>query len=108
MFTAGLAIFDDNNADFQMFEPILFSIALFMSLHLLNGLILAYLVDRFAPEPEYNPATRVPLIVRGVMGIAVLAGVVLMTAVTIGMVEDEGTCLSAVGEGNGCAVYTPE
>lgn len=108
MFTAGVQVFDESNADFQIFEPILLAIGLFMALHLVNGPILAYLVDRFHPQPAYKESRRVTLGVRAAMGLAVVAGVVVMTATAINMVEDEGTCLSAAGEGNGCAVRAPE
>jgi hypothetical protein len=39
-----------------------------------------------------------------VLAVVCAIGAIGLAAGTAGMIEDEGTCLRAAGEGNGCAV----
>jgi len=104
LLTVGQLLFDTNNADFQIFEPVLLVIALFSVLFLLNGLIVGALLDRFRPEPAYPPSLRVPRIVTGVIAVVCVLGLAAHVITTVQMVDDEGTCISALGGGQGCAV----
>ncbi len=102
--TVGFLLFDSANADFQIFEPVLLVIGLFSMLFFVNGLLLAALMDRFHPEPEYKARARVSRLVAGVLILITVAGLLAFVGSTLGMIEDEGTCLRAVGGGEGCAV----
>jgi len=104
LLTVGQLLFDTHNADFQIFEPVVMVIALFSVLFLLNGLILGALVGRFHPEPEYRPSLRVSRAVTGVIVAVCLLGIVAHAITTVQMINDEGSCVSAVGGGGGCAV----
>lgn len=106
LFTLGNIILDPSNADFQIFEPILLVAALFAALFLVNGLILARLADRLHPEPDYAPS-RASRPVAGLLVVIGALGFVIMSLGIIDFVDKEGTCLSAIGEGNGCAVAAP-
>jgi hypothetical protein len=101
--TIGHLVFDKNNVDFQIFEPVLLTIALFAALFLANGLIVARLADRFHPEPAYSPS-RASRPAAGVMAVICGLGLLAMLMTVIDMVDKEGNCLAAVGGGNGCRV----
>jgi hypothetical protein len=101
--TIGQPLFDTANVDFQIFEPVLVVVALFAALFFINGLILAPLLDRIHAEPAYPPSTRVPRIVAGALGGVCALGIALFAGTLVTMVEDAGTCYSAVGGGQGCA-----
>ena len=103
LFTLGNAVLDPNNVDFQIFEPILLILALFAALFLANGLIVARLADRLHPEPAYA-SSRASRPVAGLLVVIGALGLVLMSVGIIDIVDKEGSCLSAAGEGNGCAV----
>lgn len=79
-------------------------IALFSALFLVNGLLLAGLMDRFHPEPAYTHRPRISRAAASVLAIVCVIGAIGFAFGTAGMIEDEGTCLRAVGQGNGCAV----
>src|SRR3990172_580277 len=102
--TVGQLLFDPHNADFQIFEPVVMVIALFSVLFLLNGLIVGALLDRFHREPTYLTSLRVSRAVTGVIAVVCVLGIVAHVITTVQMVDDQGSCLSAVGGGNGCAV----
>ena len=104
LLTVGQLLFDTHNADFQIFEPVVMVIALFSVLFLFNGLILGTLVGRFHPEPEYRPSLRVSRAVTGVIVAVCLLGIVAHAITTVQMINDEGSRVSAVGGGGGCAV----
>jgi hypothetical protein len=104
LLTVGQLLFDTNNADFQIFEPVVLVIALFSLLFLVNGAIVAPLVDRFHPEPAYRGSLRVTRAVTGVLAVICVLGIVAHGVTTAQMIDDEGTCLSALGGGAGCAV----
>jgi hypothetical protein len=103
LLTVGNVLFDANNVDFQIFEPVVLVVALFAVLFLVNGLIVAALADRFRREPEYRPSLRVSRAVAGVIATVCLFGALLMSLSVVQMIDDEGTCVSAA-EGGGCAV----
>ena len=105
LLTVGNVLFDTHNADFQIFEPILLTIALFSVLFFVNGLLLGWLMDRFHPEPPYNPHRRVSRALAGVLVIVCVIGSTGYGSTILTMLDDEGTCLSAVGGGKGCAVF---
>lgn len=105
LLTVGNLLFDPNNADFQIFEPVLLVIALFSVLFFVNGLILAGLMDRLYPEPAYAHRARVSRAATSVLAIVCVIGAIGFAGGTLGMIDDEGTCLRAAGQGNGCAVY---
>ena len=106
--TIGNVLFDTHNVDFQIFEPVLLVIALFASLFVVNGVIVAALGDRIHPEPPHPAGWRAPaaagaaLAIVGIMGLLVLVGSVRT------MVDDAGSCYAAVGGGEGCAVLEPD
>ena len=105
LLTVGNVLFDPGNADFQIFEPALLVIALFSLLFFVNGLLLAGLMDRLYPEPVYAHRPRVSRAVTSVLAIVCVIGAIGFVGGTLGMIEDEGTCLRAAGQGNGCAVF---
>lgn len=102
--TVGHPLFDTANVDFQIFEPVVVVLALFATLFLINGLILVPLADRIHPEPVYAAGTRVPKAVAGVIALVCVFGLVLIVDTFRTMRNDEGTCYSAAGGGEGCAV----
>ena len=107
LLTVGNLLFDTNNADFQIFEPVLLVIALFSVLFFVNGLLLAPLADRIHPEPSYPSGARVPKVAAGLIVLVCLVGLAGLVDTTREMIDDSGTCLAAAGGGNGCAVRTP-
>src|SRR5437867_3703881 len=72
--TVGNLLIEDGNVDFQIFEPVLMVVALFGALFLVNGLILAPLLDRVHKEPAYPASLRVSRGVAGVMGVVCILG----------------------------------
>jgi hypothetical protein len=106
--TVGQALFDPGNVDFQIFEPVLVVVLLFAALFLVNGVILAVLLDRLHPEPAYARSTRVSRAVTGVIAIVAVLGIALFAGTLATMVEDAGTCYSAAGSGEGCAVFVDD
>jgi len=100
--TVGQLLFDQNNADFQIFEPVLMVIALFSVLFFLNGLIVSALVDRFHPEPAYSSSLRVSRAVTGIIVLVCVLGFAAHAASTMELVDEQGSCLSAKGGGLGC------
>jgi hypothetical protein len=105
--TVGQLLFDTNNADFQIFEPIVLAIALFSALFLVNGFIVAPLVDRFHPDPDYAVSLRVSRAVTGVLALVCVLGLAAYAGTVVEMIDDQGTCISALGGGAGCAVHAP-
>lgn len=103
--TVGQPLFDPANVDFQIFEPVAVVIALFGALFFVNGLILVALADRIHPEPAYPIGTRVPRVVAGIIALVCVLGVILTVDTFRTMVDDAGTCYSAAGGGEGCAVF---
>ena len=108
LLTVGHLLFDTTNADFQIFEPVLLVIALFAVLFLVNGLIVRALADRFHPEPAYRTSVRVSRAVAGVITVVSLFGIVAYADTIPQMIDDEGTCISAGGAGQGCAVRSSD
>jgi len=108
LLTIGNLLFDANNPDFQIFEPVLLVIALFSLLFFVNGLLLAPLIDRIHPERSYPSSTRVTKVAAGLIAVVCVVGLAGLVDTTRTMIEDSGTCLAAVGGGNGCAVPNPE
>lgn len=106
--TVGNLLLDTNNPDFQIFEPVVMVIALFSLLFLLNGLMVGALLQRFHREPTYQTSLRVSRSVTGLISVVCLLGMVGLVAGTVQMINDEGTCFSAAGGGNGCAVRTED
>ncbi len=104
LLTVGNLLFDPSNADFQIFEPVLLVVALFTALFFVNGLLLGWLMQRFHPEPAYEPRPRAARIAVGLLGAVCLLGGFAYVGGILGMVEDQGTCLRAAGGGNGCAL----
>jgi hypothetical protein len=104
LLTIGQILFDPANVDFQMFEPVLLVVALFTLLFFINGFILAPIADRIHPEPAYSAGVVMPRIVGGIIIIVSLLGFVVMADTVRTMVADSGSCFSARGGGQGCAV----
>jgi hypothetical protein len=104
LLTVGQLLFDTNHADFQIFEPVVLVIALFAVLFLVNGLILGPLMQRIHPEPSYRHSARVSRAAAGLVAIVCVVGAVGYADTIPTMLDDESTCLSARGGGNGCAV----
>ncbi|MEX0800704.1 MAG: hypothetical protein WD379_05750 [Dehalococcoidia bacterium] len=108
LLTVGQLLFDSANADFQIFEPVVMVIALFSVLFLLNGVILGAVLHRFQPEPAYPTSPRVSRTVTGVLVLVCVLGLVAHGFTTVQMIDDEGSCFSALGGGQGCAVRTAD
>ena len=108
LLTVGQLLFDTHNADFQIFKPVVMVIALFSVLFLLNGFLVGALAGRFHPEPAYRPSLRVSRAVTGVLALVCVLGLVAHAITTAQMIDDEGTCVSALGGGAGCAVRASE
>jgi hypothetical protein len=108
MVTVGHLLIDGANVDFQIFEPILVIVTLFLALFIINGLILAPLADRIHPEPAYSRQLRVERAAAGIIAIVSVLGLIGMVDTARQMVDERGTCFSARGEGNGCAVLQSE
>jgi hypothetical protein len=102
--TIGQLLFDSMSLDLQIFEPVGVILVLFAALFFINGLILAPLADRIHPEPEYATGRRVPRIATGLLAVVSLLGLALTVDTFRTIVGDAGTCYSAVGGGEGCAV----
>lgn len=102
--TVGQPLFDPSNADFQIFEPVLLTVGLFSGLFIVNGLLLGALMDRLHPEPAYRARRRTSMVITAVLGLVFLAGTLMLVGGTLGLIDDEGTCLRATGGGEGCAV----
>ncbi len=102
--TVGNVLIDAGNVDFQIFEPVLLVVALFSALFFANGLLLAGLMARFHPEPDYAGRPTLSRAAATVILIVCVAGSIVFVGGLIGMIEDEGTCLRAAGQGNGCLV----
>ena len=102
--SVGNVVIDDGNVDFQIFEPVLLVVVLFSALFFVNGLLLAGLMARFHPEPAYAHRPWVSRAAVGVIVIVCVVGTIGLVGGTLGMIEDQGTCLRAVGGGEGCAV----
>ncbi|MBI5287739.1 MAG: hypothetical protein HY873_02065 [Chloroflexi bacterium] len=104
LLTVGHVLFDTANVDFQIFEPVAVVIALFAALFLMNGLLLVPLADRIHPEPAYPAGSRVPRAVAFVIALVCLFGLILMIDTFRTMINDAGTCYTAAGGGEGCAI----
>ncbi len=102
--TVGQPLFDPANVDFQIFEPLLLTLLLFSALFLVNGLLLGWLLDHFQPERSLGPRSRVSIVVSSGLSIVTVVGILGLAGGMIGMFDDEGKCLRAVGGGEGCAV----
>lgn len=102
--TVGNVLIDAGNVDFQIFAPVLLVVALFSALFLVNGLLLAELMARYHPEPAYAHRPWASRAAAGVIVIVCVVGIIGFVGGTLGMIEDQGTCLRAAGGGNGCAV----
>ena len=105
--TIGQPLFDPANVDFQIFEPVLLVVLMFVPLFIVNGLILAPLMARIHPEPAYEPGRWLPAVARGGTWLVTVAGLLRMIGTTASMIDERGTCLSAAGGGAGCAVTEP-
>ncbi len=103
--TIGQPLFDPANVDFQIFEPVVLVLAMFAALFFINGLILAPLLDRIHPEPAYRVSARVQRAVAGGIALVCVLGLILTAFTFQTMVDDAGTCYSAAGGGEGCAVF---
>jgi hypothetical protein len=103
--TVGQPLFDTANVDFQIFEPVLVVVGMFAALFLINGLILAPLLDRVHPEPAYTVSAGVPTVVGGVIAAVCALGLLITVGTLQTMIDDAGTCFSAAGGGAGCAVF---
>lgn len=106
LLTIGPLLFDPTNVDFQVFEPVLLIVALFAALFVLNGLVVARAVDRIHPEPAYPAHPWIPKAACGFIVLVCLVSLVGMAGTLRAMVAESGTCYSARGGGNGCAVLT--
>lgn len=102
--TIGQLLFDSMSLDLQIFEPVGVVLVLFVALFFINGLIVAPLTDRIHPEPDYATGRRMPRIAIGMLAIVSLVGLALTAGTFRTIVGDAGTCYSAVGGGEGCAV----
>lgn len=103
MIVPGIVIFNPDNPDLQMFEPVLLFHALFVGIFVLYGLIVASIAKRLHPERPRSPSPERArrAVAREVIVLTGLLGLHLFVAG--GIREGEGTCLAVDGRG-GCAV----
>ena len=101
----GNLLLDPANADLQIFEPVLLVVGLFSALFFVNGLLLAGLMDRFHPEPAHPRRPGVSRAVLAVLAIVCVAGAIAFVGSAAEMIDDEGTCVRAAGQGAGCLVF---
>ena len=103
MIVPGILVFNPDNPDFQVFEPVLLFHALFVGIFLLYGLLVSTVAEAVYPLPTRHATPGHPrrAIAREVMVLVMLLG--LHVFIVGGMLESEGTCLVADGKG-GCAL----
>ncbi len=101
MIVPGIVVFNPDNPDLQMFEPVLLFHALFIGIFLLYGMIVASVAEALHPARPRPPSPRRAgrAIAREAAVLVVLVGLHLFIAGSI--LEREGTCLFADGKG-GC------
>lgn len=102
--SVGNVLIDSANVDFQIFEPVLLVVALFAALFFVNGLLLAAMMARWHPEPAYPHRPWVSGAAASVLVIVCVIGAIALVGGTLGMIDDQGTCLRALGGGRGCGV----
>jgi len=106
LFTIGQLLFEPANVDFQIFEPVLLIVALFAALFAVNGLVVAQALDRIHPETADSPHPWILRAASGFIVVVCLFSLVGLAGTLRTMVAESGTCYSARGGGNGCAVLT--
>ena len=102
MIVPGIVVFNTDNPDLQLFEPMLLFHALFVGDFVLYGTIVAAVAERLhpaRPRPP-SPARAGRAITREAAALVALIG--LHVFVAGGILEGEGTCLAVDGNG-GCA-----
>ncbi len=106
LLTIGQILFDPANVDFQIFEPVLLIVALFAALFVLNGFVVSLAADRIHPEPAYAAHRWIPKAAGGFIALVCCVSLIGLAGTFRTMVAQSGTCYSARGGGNGCAVFT--
>ena len=97
----GATVFNEDNPDLQIFEPVLLILPFFWVLFLLYGTIVARLAHELHPEaPRTLPPTRRNKVIEALMVVVLVS---FNIAVAVGIKEHEGTCLAPDGVG-GCAI----
>lgn len=108
LLTIGNVLFDTANPDFQIFEPVLLVIALFVALFVVNGLLLAPLAGRLHPEPPYSAGRVVPRLAAAGLGVVAIVGATGLAESFSRMIDDAGTCVSVTEAGGGCGVLASD
>ena len=102
-FVPGIVVFNKDNPDLQIFEPVLPILAMFVVLVLLYGTAVALLADRLHAAPPVRPGPRVDAALRATWWLAAVAMCVISVLAALQFNDRAGSCLSADQNG-GCAV----
>jgi hypothetical protein len=103
MIVPGIIVFNPDNPDFQLFEPVLLLHGLFVGIFLVYGMMVVAVTEALDPAPvrASSPGHARWALAREVAVLVVLLGLHVFMAG--GMLEGEGTCLAVDGRG-GCAL----
>ena len=105
----GVTEVNEDSVDFQIFEPVLVSVALFDLLFLLYGLAVGQLADRFHPAPLASGGGRATTVVHGILAAIILVALIVNVVNVTRIVDSAGTCLSGrVGGGETCGILTTD
>jgi len=107
VFVPGIIVFNKDNPDLQIFEPVLPVLALFIALVLLYGTAVALLADRLHGAPPVRRGPRADAALRATWCLAAAAMCVISIFSVRDFIDRAGSCLSADQNG-GCAVHATE
>lgn len=105
VFVPGILVFNKDNPDLQVFEPVLPILAMFITLIVLYGTAVALLVDRLHGAPPVRRRPRVDAALRATWCLVATAMCVISVFGAMDFNDRAGSCLSADQNG-GCAVRT--
>jgi hypothetical protein len=105
VFVPGILVFNKDNPDLQIFEPVLPILAMFIVLVALYGIAVALLVDRLHAAPPVQRGPRVDAALRATWCLVAAAMCVISVFGAMDFNDRAGSCLSADQNG-GCAVRT--
>lgn len=89
--------------DLQIFEPPLLFLAIFVSIQVVYGLVVALIADRLHAAPPVHAGRRSEIAVRVITVVAALGMSALAVGIVGNTIDNAGSCVTAA-EGGGCAV----